>query len=136
MTNRDEPRSRSMIGLARELVGGAIGLAKLEVQHGRQEMAQSLGHVKGGAINFALTAGLAVFAFITLLVFIILGLAALTGWPGWLWALIVFVVLGLLAAFFGWRGYQQVRQVKPTPEETIASVKEDIAWAKRLLRRG
>ena len=47
----------------------------------------------------------------------------------------MFVVLGLLAAFFGWRGYSQVRQVKVKPDETIASVREDIAWAKRLIRR-
>lgn len=136
MTNRDEPRRTSIFGLGRELVGGFISLAKLELQHGRQEMGQSLGHVKGGAIFFALAAGLGLFALITLLIFIILGLSALTGWASWLWALIVFLVLLILAAFFGWQGFQQVRQVKPTPEETIASVKEDIAWAKRLIRRG
>lgn len=135
MTNRDEPRKESIFGLARQLVGGFVGLAKLEIQHGRQEMGQSLGHAKGGAISFALTAGLAILALFTLLIFIVLALAALTGWPGWLWALIVFVVLGLLAALFGWRGYQQVRQVKVKPDETIASVREDIAWAKRLIRR-
>jgi uncharacterized membrane protein YqjE len=135
MTNRDEPRKESIFGLARQLVGGFVGLAKLEIQHGRQEMGQSLSHAKGGAISFALTAGLAILALFTLLIFIVLALAALTGWPGWLWALIVFVVLGLLAALFGWRGYQQVRQVKVKPDETIASVKEDIAWAKRLIRR-
>lgn len=136
MTNRDEPRSGSIFGLARQLVGGFVGLAKLELQHGRQEIGESLGHAKGGAINFALAAGLAIFALITFLVFVILGLSALTGWPGWLWALIVFLVLALLAGVFGWRGYGQVRQVKPKPEDTIASVKEDIAWAKRLIRRG
>ncbi len=135
MTNRDEPRTESILGLARELVGGMVGLARLELQHGRQEMGQSLGHVKGSAINFGVAAGLAILALITLLIFIILGLGALTGWPGWLWALIVFVVLGLLAGLFGWRGYAKIRQVKAKPDETIASVKEDIAWAKRLIRR-
>lgn len=135
MTNRDQARPEGIAGLARQLVSGAVGLARLELQHGRQEMGQSLGHVKGGAIYFALTAGLAILAFITLLIFLILGLSALTGWPGWLWAFIVFVVLGVLSVFFAWRGYIQVRQVKVKPEETIASVKEDIAWAKRLIRR-
>jgi uncharacterized membrane protein YqjE len=135
MTNRDEPRRNSIFGLGRQLVSGLIGLAKLEVQHGRQEIGESLGHVKAGAINLALAAGLAFFAIITLLLFIILGLSALTGWAAWLWALIVFLVLCLLGGWFGWRGYQQVRRVKPKPEETIASVKEDIAWAKRLIRR-
>ncbi len=135
MTNRDGAHKESILGLARQLVGGFVGLAKLEVQHGRQEIGQSIGHAKGGAIYFALAAGLALFALITLLLFIILGLSALTGLPGWLWALIVFVVLGFLAGLLAWRGYGQVRQIRPKPEATIASVKEDIAWAKRLIRR-
>ena len=135
MTYRDGSRRQSIFGLGRELVGGLIGLAKLEVTHGRQEMGQSLGHVKGAAILFALAAGLAFFALITLLVFVILGLAALTGWPDWLWALIVFVVLAVGAGLLGYAGFRQARQVKPKPDETIASVKEDIAWAKRLIRR-
>jgi hypothetical protein len=29
-----------------------------------------------------------------------------------------------------------MRQVKVKPEQTIASVKEDLEWAKRLIRRG
>lgn len=136
MTYRDGSRRQSIFGLGRELVGGLIALAKLEVTHGRQEMGQSLGHVKGAAILFALAAGLAFFALITLLVFVILGLSALTGWPDWLWALIVFVVLAIGASLLGYAGFRQAQQVKPKPDETIASVKEDIAWAKRLIRRG
>ena len=135
MTYRDGSRRQSIFGLGRELVGGLIALAKLEVTHGRQEMGQSLGHVKGAAILFALAAGLAFFALITLLVVVILGLAALTGWPGWVWALIVFLVLAVGAGLLGIAGFRQARQVKPKPDETIASVKEDIAWAKRLIRR-
>ena len=135
MTYRDESRRQSLFGLGRELVGGLIGLAKLEVTHGRQEMGQSLGHVKGAAILFAIAAGLALFALITLLVFIILALAALTGWPGWVWALIVFLALAIAAGLLGYAGVRQAQQVKPKPDETIASVKEDIAWAKRLIRR-
>jgi hypothetical protein len=45
--------------------------------------------------------------------------------------LLLIVVTGLLV----WRGIGELKQVKPTPERTIESVKEDIAWAKRLIRR-
>jgi uncharacterized membrane protein YqjE len=135
MTYRDGSRRQSIFGLGRELVGGLIGLARLEVTHGRQEMGQSFGHVKGAVILFAIAAGLALFALITLLVFVILALAALTGWPGWVWALIVFLVLAISAGLLAYAGVRQAQQVKPKPDETIASVKEDIAWAKRLIRR-
>jgi len=64
-----------------------------------------------------------------------LALAALIGWPGWVMSLIVTVLLLALAGVLGWRAYLRVKALGP-PEETIASVKEEVAWAKRLIRRG
>jgi hypothetical protein len=52
----------------------------------------------------------------------------------WHSALFVFVLQLSIAGLFIARGIGHVR-IGP-PEQTIASVKEDIAWAKRLLRRG
>jgi hypothetical protein len=52
----------------------------------------------------------------------------------WLWALFVMVLQASLAAIFVMRGIKQIH-IGP-PEETISAVKEDMAWAKRLLRRG
>jgi uncharacterized membrane protein YqjE len=52
----------------------------------------------------------------------------------WHSALFVLVLQIAIAALFIVRGIRHVR-IGP-PEQTIASVKEDIAWAKRLLRRG
>ena len=66
--------------------------------------------------------------------FLILGLAALLGWPGWLVSLIVSVLLVAIAGLLAWRGIRRIK-IGP-PEETIASVKEEVAWAKRLIRRG
>jgi len=52
----------------------------------------------------------------------------------WLSALFVLVLQLALVAIFVLRGIKQIR-IGP-PEETISAVKEDFAWAKRLLRRG
>jgi len=52
----------------------------------------------------------------------------------WLSALFVLVLQLALVAVFVMRGIKQIR-IGP-PEETISAVKEDIAWAKRLLKRG
>ena len=52
----------------------------------------------------------------------------------WFAALFVFVIQLFLVALFVIRGIQRVR-VGP-PQETIDAVKEDIEWAKRLLKRG
>ena len=194
MTQSDAPRP-GMIDLARQLVGGVIRLAKLEVTHGRQEIGQMLAETSRGAALIGIAIGLVVLSAVTLDVVVVLGVAALfdalpnltvtviivavlvaigvlyvafggIGSGGRLpaWAnIIVAVVLLLMAAGFAlpaylgfraaWhtaifvmllqltaaplliiRGIRRVR-IGP-PEQTIASVKEDIAWAKRLLRRG
>jgi membrane protein len=134
MTHADEPRP-SIFGLARRLVGGVVQLVRLEVTHGRQEIGQMLAETRTGAILIGIAAALVLLALIALVLTLILVTAALLSFlPTWLVALLYFVVLAALAAFLAWRGIKKIK-VGP-PEETIESVKEDIAWAKRLLRRG
>ncbi|MDQ2933675.1 MAG: phage holin family protein [Chloroflexota bacterium] len=125
---------QSIFGLARELIGGGVRLARLELQHGRQEVGERLGEVRSAAILIAVALTLLFLALIALVAFIILGLATLIGLPSWLVALVVFVVLTAAAVVLGYSGVRRIRP--PVPQETMDSVKEDIAWAKRLLRRG
>jgi len=134
MTTGDAPRRReNVFTLVKRLVSGGVSLAKLEVQRGRQEMMANLGHLRGGVIKLAIAAGLAIAFLIGLLAFIIAVLVVIGLW--WV-ALIVVIGLLALAGLLAWRGIKQVTSTKFTPEETIASVKEDIAWAKsRLLKR-
>lgn len=127
-------KQRSVFALARQLIADVIALAKLELQHGRQEIGLMLAGAKRGAILIAIALALIFMALIALVAALILGLAALTGLPDWAMALIVFIVLLLVAAVLGYRGARRIR-VGP-PAETIASVKEEIAWARRLTRRG
>jgi membrane protein len=134
MTEADPPRRQSLFGAARELVAGVVQLARLEATRGRQEMGQMLAQTKTGALLIGIGVVLVFMAIIALVLFIVLLLSTLTGLPGWLVALIVFVVLALLAALLAYRGIKMIR-IGP-PEETIEAVKEDIAWAKRLMRRG
>ena len=134
MTHADEPRP-SIFGLARQLVGGMVQLVRLELTHGRQEIGQMLAETKSGLILIGIAVAFVVIALITLVVTVILATAALLSFlPAWLVGLIYFVVFMAIAGLLGWRGVRKIR-VGP-PEQTIESVKEDIAWAKRLLKRG
>jgi arginine exporter protein ArgO len=126
-------KKKSLFALARQLMSGFVALAKLELQHGRQEIGVMLAGLRRAAILIGIAVAFVFAALITSVVAVILGLAALTGVPGWLMALIVFFVLVLLAGLLGWRGVRRIRL--GAPEETIASVKEDMAWARRLMRR-
>lgn len=135
MTTGDTPRRReNAITLVRRLVGGGIELAKLNVRQGREEMAQNLGHLRGGIVLLAIAAALALVFLIALVAFLMAVLVVIGLW--WV-ALIVLLLLVVAAGFLAWRGIGRVTSTNFTPEETIATVKEEIEWAKnRLLRRG
>jgi hypothetical protein len=194
MTHADEPRP-SIFGLARQLVGGVVRLARLELTHARQEIGEMLVETRLAVILFAVAAALVVIALVTLDIVVVLGVAALfevipdltavivilaafvalvvlygafggfafaARMPWYATLLLLLVVIGVAAGFAlpaysgfraAWlsalfvftlqlaiapllviRGVRHVR-IGP-PEKTIESVKEDIAWAKRLLKRG
>lgn len=134
MTTGDPPRRRdNAFTLVKRLVSGGVTLAKLEVQRGRQEMARNLGQLKGGILRLAIAAALGLVFLIGLIAFLIAVLVVIGLW--WV-ALILLVVLLAAAGLLAWNGIKRVTSTKYTPEETIAAVKEDVAWAKnRLLRR-
>ena len=83
------------------------------------------------AIFFGLAAALGLLSLIAFVNLVIALVALLL--PTWLAALIVLILFVALAAIFGFLGVRRIQS--PVPEETIAAVKEDLAWAKRLLRR-
>jgi uncharacterized membrane protein YqjE len=130
----DAPPRLSAFALVRRLVAGMVALAKLEIQHGRQEIGVMLTQARGGIVMIGIAVALVFAALMALTIAVILGIAALLGWPGWVMALIVTLALLGLAAFLVWRGIRRIMKVG-APEETIASVREEVAWAKRLIRR-
>ncbi len=93
-----------------------------------------LAQARSAVVLIGIAVALVFGAVISLTVTLILGLAAILGWPGWVMALLVTFLLLLIAGLLGWRGIRKIK-IGP-PEETMASVREEVAWAKRLLRRG
>lgn len=134
MITRDRPRRENAFTLVRRLIGGGVELAKLNVRHAREEMAANLGQLRGGIVLLAIAAALGLTTLIALIAFVIAVLVVVGLW--WVALLLVLVLLAL-TGFLAWRGIGRVTSTSFTPEQTIASVKEEIEWAKsRLLRRG
>lgn len=133
MTTGSAPRRENAFTLVRRLVSGTVGLAKLEVQRGREEMGRNLAQLKGGIVLLAIAAALVVVFVIGLIAFIMAVLVAIGLW----WVdLIILVVLLVIAGLLARSGIGRVTSTSFTPEETIASVKEDIEWLKsRVLKR-
>jgi hypothetical protein len=134
MTTGDAPRRReNAFTLVKRLVSGGVALAKLEIASARQEMARNLGQLRGGILLVAMAAALVFVFVIGLIAFLISVLVVIGLW----WVALIFVLLlPALAGLLGWQGIRRVSSTTFTPEETIASVKEDLEWAKsRLLKR-
>jgi uncharacterized membrane protein len=130
----ERPRRENAFTLVKRLVGGGVELVKLNVRQGREEMAANLGHLRGGIVLLAIAAALGLTFLIALVAFIIAVLVVIGLW--WV-ALLLLLLLVAATGFLAWRGIGRVTSTSFTPEQTIASVKEEIEWAKsRLLRRG
>ncbi len=110
----------------RELARLELDLARAEIADNRQRL--MMGSGAGAAA--------AVFAF-WILGF--LGLAMMFGlmevWPDWLAALTTAGAWLLLAAIAGLVARSRFKAFSPTPQRTIASLKEDVAWARRLMKQ-
>ena len=105
------------------LVRQEIALAKLELRESVKGLAQDAG--KLGA-----AAGLALFGGLALLAFVIVGLGDLIN-NYWLSALIVAVLLLGAAAIMARGALAHMKKNTLTPEETLATLKEDQRWARR-----
>jgi uncharacterized membrane protein YqjE len=130
------PRRENAFALVRRLASGFVELARLEVQRGRQEITENVITYRTGVVFMAIALAFAVLMGIMLMILLVFVIAELTGIRPWIIALVFVVLLAALAGIFAWQGIRRIQAAKFTPDETIEEVKEDIAWAKRLLRRG
>ncbi|MET7683438.1 phage holin family protein [Streptomyces sp. NPDC005423] len=110
-----------------ELVRGEMRLAQAEMK------AKGRRYGKGGGLFGG--AGLA--GFLTLQALVAAGIAALAvPLPVWAAALIMAGILGLITAVLALTGKKEVSQAAPpTPEQTIDSVKADVAEIKESAKR-
>ena len=137
MTTGNQPRRReNAFVLVRRLVAGTVQLARLEIQRGRQEITENVVDYRTGVVMLAIAFGFVILAVIVLMILLVLVISFLTGVPGWVISLILLTILLIIAGLIAWQGARKIQSANFTPDETIAAVKEDIEWAKRLLRRG
>jgi hypothetical protein len=122
---REQPLGDVARDLTRDLsllVRQEVELAKAEMREKGRVAAPGLGML-GGAGVVALMAAGALTAFLVLVLSTFL--------PDWLAALIVGAVFAGAAYVLAMQGKERVEEAgAPVPEQTIETVKEDVAWAK------
>lgn len=112
-----------------ELTGEFTSLVRDEVQLAKLELTESAKKAgrAGGLLGGAGVAGL--MALLLLSFAAAWGLAAVipTGWAFFA----VAVAYGVAAAVLGLSGKKEIKDLNPTPEQTVETVKEDVAWARK-----
>jgi Putative Actinobacterial Holin-X, holin superfamily III len=129
-TDRDD----TIPTIAREVVDDAVRLARAEIELAKAEAIAGLKRVAVAAALFALAGVFALFMIIFALGAVPTALAGRL-FSGWVWWLLTAAVFLLVAAVLGWLGYRSLRRGIGRGKELVGSVKEDVAWFKRLTKR-
>lgn len=129
---------RSIGALLGELVTGGTTLVRQEIRMARVEVSEAARAVGKGTGFVAVGGVLALLGLLALLT----GLVLLAGdqWLPrdmyWLAALIFVVITGAIAWFLAKRGMRHLEPQQLTPDQTVATLKEDKEWLKRQLTSG
>jgi MFS family permease len=108
------------------LIRQEMALARAELTEKGKEAGKGAGLFGGAGVVALLAAGA-----LTAAIILLLDKAMVS----WLAALIVAVVYAAVAAVLALRGREEIKQAAPpVPEQTVDSVKEDVAWAKTRAR--
>ena len=124
--------NRSMVDVLQDILGNVQGLIRAEVKLAKAEVKEEAQKASRAAIVIAAGAVVGIYAVWLLLLTCLyaLGLAI----PMWAAALTLFVVTAVLAAVLLSAGKKRLQTVKPKPERTMETMRENVQWAKHQTR--
>jgi uncharacterized membrane protein YqjE len=129
----DDLRERSIGELLKQLSEETTRLVHQELELAKAELTQKGKQAGAGAGLFGAAGAIGLLAAAALTSCFILALDAVM--PAWLAALLVAVVYGVIALVVVKQGQAKMKAAgPPVPEQTIETVKEDVAWAKTQMR--
>ena len=128
----DQRDTRGLGALLKDLGEGTGELVRQEARLARVEASELVRGVGLGTAAVATGGVLGLLGALALLA----GLIMLAGdqWLQdryWLAALIVTVLAGSAAAFYTWRGLKRLSPKQLVPDQTVATLKEDVEWLKQ-----
>ena len=131
-TNSTAGEGRSLPSLLKDFAEGSAQLIRHEVRLARTEAGEMGRHLGSGVTSVASGGVLALVGALALIV----GLIMLAGdqWLHdryWLAALIVLVIAGAVAAIFAKRGLALLSPAHLVPDQTVATLQEDVEWLKQ-----
>jgi hypothetical protein len=120
--------NRSITELFRDVMQDVGRIVRDEVQLAKAEFGEKTTRARSAAVPLAAAAGAAVFCAACIVTACIAALAV--AMPLWLSAVIMAMLLGAVA-YQGYAvGTRKLRSLDPMPRQTIATVRQNIEWAK------
>jgi hypothetical protein len=133
MASQNGQHERPIGELLSELAEQTSTLVRQELALARAELVEKGRHAGLGAGLIGGGGAMALFAFGAFTASVILLLDQVMA--AWLAALLVAAVYAAVAAVLAMRGRQEIEEsTPPVPEQTVETLKEDVAWAKTRAR--
>jgi uncharacterized membrane protein YqjE len=123
---------RSVSDLLQDIVRNIQDIVRSEVRLAKTEFLEEVGKARAASVLLGVGALSGAFGLFFVLFAIVYALSIVV--PDWAAALIVAAVLSISAAVMLRLGADRLKQVRPAPDQTIESLKENVEWAKRRAR--
>jgi protein-S-isoprenylcysteine O-methyltransferase Ste14 len=129
MTTERE-RDTSVASLLGGIVGDAQELVRQEIALARQEIREEISTAKDAGIKLAIAGAVLGVGGLLLVLMLAQGLADLLNWPTWAGYGVVGLVLAIVGYILLSSAQKRMKQIKPVPEKTVETMKENVAWIK------
>ena len=126
----ERERDTSIAQLLGGIVTDAQDLIRQEIALARQEVREELGHAKDAGIKLAIAGAVLAIGGLLLVLTLAQGLADLFNWPAWAGYGLVGAVLAIVGGVLFVSAQKQLKEVKPVPEKTVETIKENVEWIK------
>ncbi len=123
------PETESLGELFSRLTEDLSKLVRDEVELAKVELSDTLASARTAGVSLGVAGVLGLMAFLMVSFAAAWGLAEVV--PEGVAFLIVGAVYGLVALVLAAIGRQRLKAVKPVPDQTVETLKEDVAWAKQ-----
>ena len=121
--------NRGLSDVLQDIVRNVQEIVRSEVRLAKTEFREEAAKAKDSGILLAVGAVTGIFAAAFLLLTIVYALALVM--PRWAAALLVGATLGIVTSVLLTVGAKRFKRIHPTPEHTVESIKENVAWAKQ-----
>jgi uncharacterized membrane protein YqjE len=120
---------RSLSDVLQDVIRNVQEIVRSEVRLAKTEIREEAARAKSATLLLGAGAVTAIFAILFLLLTIVYALALVM--PSWAAALIVGAALAVTASVTLPAGVRRFKQIPPTLERTVGTIKENVEWTKQ-----